>query len=193
MVITVLSGKGGTAKTTTVVTLARLWHTQRPLILDTDRQQGVSKYRLKGVTVLPAEPKNVAETLAAMLRGESRLVFIDCPPDAQESRQAIKSADLIIVPAPPEPADLDAARTLIAALKGRPARLLFTKYAATYRDDVNELSRKYPKAVFNTRINRARPVADAYKQGLTILDTAPESLPARQYRKLGMEIESLWQ
>lgn len=189
MIIAVCSSKGGTGKTTTVATLARLRARQRPVILDTDLIQSISSFKLKGVKVVDCEPECVTLCLA---RVKSPMILIDCRPGVAVNSEAIRAADLVILPTSPEPLELAATLEMLPELEGRPARILFNRYSATYRRYANAASRELGEQVFTTRINRNTAVALAAGQGLTILDTAPDSVPARQYKELGDEINQ-WQ
>lgn len=193
MIVTVVNSKGGCTKTTTIATLARLWSDRRPLVLDTDTQQAVSKFKLPKAKVLPCAPDGVT---TALQTAKNSLILIDCPPDASLSRQAIKAAHLIIIPTSCEPLELDASCELLEVLnagKHPRARLLLTRYVASHRTDAETTAARYGDWVFTQRINRAALIVEASRHNLTVLDTAPESLAARQYTKLGTEIQTLWQ
>lgn len=192
MVICTISQKGGVSKTTTVATLARLWSEYCPLVIDCDPRADVARFKLRGVKVHQCAPGEVAAVLET---ARHETILIDCPPDVRACSAAINAAHLIIIPAAPEPFDLDAARKMLDAWPDKPARLLLTRYQAAYREEADKLarSRKYGKRLFATRINRSMGVVEAARRGQTILDYAPGSMPARQYRRLGLEIEKLWQ
>lgn len=191
MVITVISQKGGVAKTTTVATLARVWAAYKPLVIDTDPRNDIAKFKLKGVKALACLPIAVDETLAANPR---RLVLIDCPPDVRTCVQAIRAADLVIIPSSPEPLDMWATHGLLNSFDAGTfgpdvkVRLLFTRYRSLWRSVTEQAKADYGERVLKTRISRANAVVDASEQRLTVMDTAPDSPVGRQYKRLGSEI-----
>jgi chromosome partitioning protein len=127
--ISIISQKGGAGKTTLAVHLATAAAAERvTLLIDTDPQATASRWSQWrggadpdvvdcGAPSLLGDKLSKAEALGA------ELVVIDTPPHADAmARQAVKLADLILVPCRPKAFDLaaiDASAELVAASRKR--------------------------------------------------------------------------
>lgn len=182
--------KGGTGKTTTAVTLARLWRKQKPVVVDLDEQQAVSYF----ATVL--RPGTITDRIP---QEHKTPAIIDCPDVFEVAKPALQQASLIIVPVQCEMLAFAAFVQWYDRLRESgytlPVKVLLTMYQASgvfkdaarrVRDDLYE---EFPGVAFETIIPQAPIIKVASNQGRTVLDFAPEHRVARLYQQLGKEIE----
>lgn len=196
MVITLFSGgKGGVGKSTTCVTLASLVLDQSPVILDIDSQKACDAFDLPGATVLHPDPENIRPHLPVDRR---RPCFIDCPPALSITAEALRCADLIIVPVQAEYLSLRAVVLTLPLLQTNyrttAIGLLLTMHCASVHEScrVREaLYDEYSEHAFRAIIPRSSFVQNATAQGQSVTDFAPKCRAARSYRNLLQEIQCL--
>ena len=127
-VIAIVNQKGGTGKTTLSTNLAVAFsQTGRVCLLDADAQgssqdwadsQGQSRCNLD---VLAADPARLLQDVRR-LRAEYAWVIIDGPAGISRiTADAVRVADVVLIPAKPSPFDVWAASTIVAAVKARQA------------------------------------------------------------------------
>jgi chromosome partitioning protein len=113
-IIVVVGNKGGTGKTTLTLNLAAgLAHRGRAVVIvDADPQQSAYQWRLtgaedNGLPAVVAAAIGLEKTIRAMAPAHEHVV-IDCPPSikAPQAEQALRLADLALVPVQPSPMDL---------------------------------------------------------------------------------------
>ena len=122
-VIAVVAQKGGTGKTTLVVSLAvaaqRAGRTVA--IIDLDPQATASNWgdrrRVETPAVVSAQPARLPQVLTAAAEAGAELVIIDTPPRAERAAiEAAKAADLVLVPCRPAIFDLETVTTTLELL-----------------------------------------------------------------------------
>ncbi len=194
MKIALIGAKGGTGKTTTVVTLARLWRAQRPLLLDMDTQAATQNFArvLKPCRVVASQPSEAAYLLD---HAQETLILVDCPPDLERSRPALSRCDLAIVPTQTEFLALRGNDAAIRQLQTEYSNLrvcvlltMFVPSMVSHRNVRDAAREEYGAQVFNTIIHKNNAVALASEDGKTVFDVSPDGLTARQYEKLAKEI-----
>lgn len=119
----------------------------------------------------------------------ANLIIIDTPPGVtSETRRAVQSADLVLVPVRPSPHDLRASAVTMQMAKGLGKEAAFVLNAATVRsrisaDAIVALSQHGSLApvVLHQRVDYASSMID----GGTVVESRPASPAAR-------EIEALW-
>jgi chromosome partitioning protein len=113
-IIAVVGNKGGTGKTTLALNLAAgLAHRGAAVvIIDADPQQSAYQWRLtgtddNGVPAVVAAAIGLEKTVRAMAPAHEHVV-IDCPPSikAPQAEQALRLAQVALVPVQPSPMDL---------------------------------------------------------------------------------------
>ena len=145
-VIAIVNQKGGTGKTTLATNLACAFAADSTaLLLDADAQGSsqdwadtLGRERL-GLQVVAAEPGRLLQDVRRMA-AQFNWVIIDGPSGiSRTTADAIRAADLVLIPAKASPFDVWAAADIVAAVKAR-----------------QESSRGVPKAAFVVTMSRHR-------------------------------------
>ena len=125
-VIAIINQKGGTGKTTLATNLAfALAATPEALLLDADPQGSALDWRdsrsqpLEGLQVRGVEERRLLPEVRS-LGPDYRWVIIDGPPGiTRTSADAVRAADLVLIPVKPSPFDLWAASDIVEAVRAR--------------------------------------------------------------------------
>lgn len=135
MIVTVVNLKGGVGKTTTAIALAtaasRAGHTSK--VLDADSQSSASLWAMSAEQEGEALPFEVSSANIATLRRLSSIkgewIFIDCPPTGNITDEAVKVADVVIVPTAPAGMDFQQTWATVSTLigAGKPYAVLLTR------------------------------------------------------------------
>lgn len=133
--IAVISQKGGSGKTTLALHLAAsATQAKKPAcVVDTDPQATAAAWGDWRGDFLPvvvtSPPARLARTIEQALRQEEvEVVVIDTPPHAEAAmREAIKAADLVLIPSRPRAFDLHALEAVAEMLEfaSKPAYVVF--------------------------------------------------------------------
>jgi chromosome partitioning protein len=209
-VLTLAQQKGGAGKTTLVAQLAVAF-ARRGLtvaLVDIDPQGSLTRwFEARGAHA--AEPADGAKalTLTAVngwraqtavdrLKTLADLVLVDSAPHADiESKIAVRTADLIVVPLPLSPLDLWATEPTLALARAenRPALIVLnriqprTKLAEMFGDRLAALN----TAVALTAIGNRASFAQSMIDGRGVVETAPKSKAAEEITALADEIMAL--
>ena len=125
-VIAIVNQKGGTGKTTLSINLARAFAEKSTvLLLDADSQGSARDWgesRPQGMITLHvrgAEPGRLLQNVR-LLAAKYTWVIIDGPPGiTRTSADAVRAADIVLIPAKASPFDVWAASDIVAAVKAR--------------------------------------------------------------------------
>ena len=190
-IIAVCNQKGGCGKTTIAVNLAQGFANLdlRVLVVDMDPQGSALDWAwdAKGFDVVDAGSRIKPFDLRRM-RKQYDLALIDCPPQyAEPSAEAIRIADLVLVPVQPSQLDVWATKAIVdlikvrqAVFKGRP-KAVFVMSRVVPRTRLAERLREtlaqqfFPTLASSTTQRVA--YAEATQSGLTVFDGKPG--PAR--------------
>lgn len=206
-VITVAQQKGGAGKTTLVAQLAAhlAGEGAKVAVLDIDPQQSLTRWHARRKEALKAASAGLdfAESsgwkLAAAVEKLKRnhdWVLIDSPPHAEtEARQAVRAADLVLVPLQPSPLDLWATQpTLNLALsEQRQARVVLNRMPPrgrlvdTLRAEIQRASMPAAEATLGNR----SAFAHAMTEGLGVTEWEPRGTAADEVRALAAELRKL--
>lgn len=126
-IITILSNKGGSGKTTATLnlacaaTLAKPRHRRKTAIIDLDPQASASDWydhrELSEPEVYSIQPKRLEKTLKKTKAAGVELVFIDTPPNTESpALAAARAANFVLVPCRPSTLDLLALSATVDAL-----------------------------------------------------------------------------
>jgi chromosome partitioning protein len=133
-VISVVSRKGGSGKTTVAVHLAVAGHSEgkATCVIDTDPQASAAiwgDWRGNGTPpeVLSCPPLRLRATIDKLRQGGTEIIVIDTPPHADDAaREAVRAADLVVIPTRPRSFDLQALEGIaeIVAFSKKPGFVL---------------------------------------------------------------------
>lgn len=128
--VAIVSQKGGSGKTTLALHLgaSAAYAGLQSLVIDTDPQATAAAWGDWRGEFLPevvtSPPARLAATIQKAARGGTEFMIIDTPPQADAAaREAVKAADLVLIPTRPRPFDLHSLETTaeLMAAAGKPA------------------------------------------------------------------------
>ena len=203
-VITVAQQKGGAGKTTLAASLAAAWAaSKRVAVIDIDPQQSLTRWHALRAGRKGAPAITLAKIAGWRLAGEldklrraHDIVLIDSPPQIDtDARQAVRHADLVLVPIQPSPPDLWAAegtcglaraekRSLAIVLNRAPAA---GRLRAMVEAEIGKLGLPLLPTVLGNRTG----FAAAFAQGLGVTEAAAKSRAAEELRSLLADIEGM--
>ena len=209
VVITVAQQKGGAGKTTLAANLAVALAmgpegARKVALLDADPQKSLARWQgLRGarggngvgIDFVAVAAWRIGIELARIARAHD-VVVIDSPPQIEtDARQAVRAANLVLVPLQPSPPDLWAAEgTLkLAASERRPARLVLNRAPAGVRlraATESEIAARGLPVLAAVLGNRAA-FASSFALGSSVLEAAPRSVAAAEMAALAAEVAAL--
>ena len=203
-VITVAQQKGGAGKTTLAASLAAAWAaTLRVAVIDIDLQQSLTRWHGLRAARKGAPAITLAKIAGWRLAGEldklrraHDIVLIDSPPQIDtDARQAVRHADLVLVPIQPSPPDLWAAEGTFGLAKAekRPLAIVLNRAPASgkLRAMVEAEIGKLGLPLLPTVLGNRTGYAAAFAQGLGVTEAAPRSRAAEELRSLLADIEGM--
>lgn len=205
-IIATAQQKGGAGKTTVAAHLAVAAAAMGKTVvaLDIDPQGSLAAWG--ALRAERAPPLNVSveavaghrvRSVAERAARSADLVIIDAPPHAEtETRQALRAADLALAPLQPSPLDLWASRAVFEAARAEGARFVFllnkTPPRARLVETIAAQARAMGADLLTTRLGARVAFADSMADGLTAIERAPRSAAASEAHALAKEIFSLF-
>ncbi|PQJ26766.1 hypothetical protein BSZ35_19145 [Salinibacter sp. 10B] len=183
-VVAVLNQKGGSGKTTIATNLAsdlqRRGH--RVALVDADPQKTASEWAARGEDTPPTfEATKDLSTNIPALEGSFDIVVLDGAPRMTElATDAVKAADLVLIPVQPSGADIWAAEDILDIVEARQnvtgePRAAFVVSRAVARtnlaDSVQDALEQYGVNVLDSRTGHRIAYPEALGAGLSVLDT----------------------
>ena len=181
-VITVALHKGGVGKTTTAVALGEAAAAAGiPVtVIDADPMGSAVRWsaladqagRPLQATIVGMPVQDIPRRIHSISR-DSKVVVIDAPPPGALgiARAAIETADLLVMPCPPNLADLDRVLPTVAdaAKAGTPARAVLTQVRAglAERAEAVEALKQWGVTIYETELPLTVTVQRAYGLALT--------------------------
>jgi cellulose biosynthesis protein BcsQ len=191
MIITIYSGKGGVGKSTTTATLAHIWRAKNPIVIDMDEQKATAVFAesLAGISRHDVESSDFSQFVAIL--DPRQLVIIDSPPLWSFASEAIRIADLVVIPCVTELLPFRATLATRTNVGGK-GRILLTRYNS-FDAEANEVRAEVNSelmgSVFKSVIPGSRAVRAATLLGQCVTEFEPESKAAIAYFSLAEEIE----
>lgn len=191
-IISLLAQKGGVGKTTLCLHWAveAMRSHQSVAVLDIDPQRSaVSWARRRNekeplVLDVPGAPlRNVLDDCRADKVGYA---FVDTRPSVREdSEEAARQADLVIIPCGPSIVDIDAIGATVSVAERMKARAVFVLNQGRSGSGINEkavllLTSQYGLTVCPTIIMRRAALADAFIDGRAVCELEPNGKAAQE-------------
>jgi chromosome partitioning protein len=199
-IITLVTQKGGSGKSTICVSLAvaALEAGKSACILEIDKQSTASQWARERKQQTPEVGQLTADKLAATLKriqssGDYDLVFIDTPGvDSPGTHEAIRVANLCLIPCRPTPADLRGVGPTLAAIHRLEKDFAFVLNQApprSYRVRETEEGLKVLGMIADVRLVMRTDHQDAIGQGQGVTEFNSAGQAAAEIRQLWSWVE----
>ncbi len=203
-IITIAQHKGGSGKTTLAAHLAVTFKDMKKSVgvIDMDPQQSLSIWhRVRGkvlgedstgMTMKRTGDASLAPE-ARSLAGEHDIVLIDTPPHAEEeAREAIKTADIVVLPVQPSPMDVWAVlpSLKLAEMAGKPALIVLNRVPsrAKLTDALLPVIKQLEGSLARTQLGNRTLFAGALAEGYGVTEMEASSSAAEEMVRLAREI-----
>lgn len=198
-VIAVLNQKGGSGKSTLATNLATSLHrrSRRVALVDADPQKTASEWASRGEDTPPTyEATEDLEKNIPALEGSFDIVILDGAPRMSDlATEAVKTADLVLIPVQPSGADLWAAEDILDTVKARQkvaggphAAFVVSRAVArtNLADSVEDALAHYDADVLNARTGHRVAYTEALGTGKSVLDVGGKA--AAEIREITDEV-----
>jgi chromosome partitioning protein len=203
-IITIAQKKGGSGKSTIAVQLAVALSkkSNKVALLDIDKQKSTSQWfserqkafgkDFEGISCKDISGWRISSEISNI--GEhTDYIIIDSPPTLEtETRSAIRSSDLIIVPMQASPTDLWATNEILECCReaNKLTKILFNRYNNT--KIAREISSQIEEGnCMKSTLGSRAIFSSSMLSGKGVLEVAPKSTAASELKQVVSEIESL--
>lgn len=192
-ILTLLSQKGGSGKTTLSLNLAiaATLKGHSVVVIDLDPQQSAARWvRLRTAeapVILPGHAPNLTALVERARDGGADLVIIDTAPKSESAAlAAAKLADLVLIPCQPSDLDAVADSVNIAALAKVPAAFVLNncRASSSLADQAEEALRDYRLVHAPVRIGNRVAFVKSLTEGQGVLEYEPSGAAAREIKAL---------
>jgi len=206
-VITIAQQKGGAGKTTLAAQLAAALAGggARVALLDIDPQKSLSAWHARRKDRIAAAAAGIdleesagwkLGTALDRLQKSHAWVLVDSPPHAEtEARQAVRAADLVLVPLQPSPLDLWATQPTLdlAAAEKRMARLVLNRLPPRGKllESIRAEVARGTTPALEAGLGNRSAFAHSMGAGLGVTEYEPRGQAAEEMRQLAAEIARL--
>lgn len=202
-IIAVAQQKGGAGKTTMAAQLAVAWAANRSVaLMDIDPQSSLTAWhRLRSENGRDVSAIHLSDvsgwrvgTELDRLRNDYDIVLIDCPPHAEtETKNAMRAADLVVIPVQPSPMDVWATTPTASFAKdqGTDVRLVLNRVPPRSRlvEAVQGMLKSDDLLLTQTVLGNRVAFAASMMEGLGVTESEPSSQAADEIRALAKELE----
>lgn len=199
-VVAVAQRKGGAGKSTVAANLAVALAESgaRTALLDTDPQASLTRWHslrpatARGLDFSSPSGWRVPQAVTRLREGND-FVVLDTPPHADtDSRVAMRSADLVLIPLQPSMPDLWAmeATLEVAAAERRAVALMLNRVPAQGKaaQEVAQALRDRKLPLLDAAFGNRTAFAAAFAEGLGAAESAPRSQAATEARALAQAV-----
>jgi chromosome partitioning protein len=203
MIISVISTKGGTGKSTIALNLAALLFSSkcRVLLIDADPQETIGQWgelTEQEYPMILVEPTPVIHEKIKLAVREFDMVIIDTPPSFREQMHSvIKSTDKVIIPVSPGLSDIWSTEKLLnlyrkeqAQRSGIDARLVISRIDKRTRlgRDFRPFLERLNVPIFKTEISQRTVIAESFLAGMTIDRYQKDGAAFNEFKSLSNEV-----
>lgn len=203
MILTVISQKGGTGKTTIVLNIAvcASQKGQNTLLIDADEQGSALAWaemrEADPLFSVVGMPKATIHKELPSIAKNYDLCVIDCPPRLQKiARSAIASSDGVVIPVGPSPLDLWAVEEMVELMEEvadfhdvKSAFVINRKVVGTaIAKGVRQGLRSFDIPVLKSGLSQRVAFAEAAATGRGVSEYEPKSKATTEARKLTNEV-----
>ena len=201
-IITFANPKGGSAKSTTAIHLARSFtlSEQSVLLIDCDPQGSLVDWsdaaNVPLVDVGVASNANELKEGIKQYRDEFDWIIVDSAGRLEDlTATAIDLSDLVIIPTQPSPLDSWAVMPLVDAIKATNKKAVFqitrAKTGTTVSFEILAILAGYDLEILKGAIHDRIDFSVSLGQGKTMLDTKPNSKGAIEIERMRKQVEEL--
>lgn len=202
-VITIAQQKGGAGKTTLSahIAVALSQRGLRVAVIDIDPQGSLTQWHklreerfgegYTGMNFTQLSGWRLGSEISRLKRNHD-VILIDSPPHTEtESKTAIRSADLVIIPVQPSPTDLWATKATLdlAAHDSQPVMVVLNRVAANAK--LAETIAKQLPNLAKSRLGNRIAFASSIMEGRCVTETQPASPASAEVKALAQEIWNL--